>query len=292
MKNLRVVFIMALALSIFFVSGASAQFYVVKDKLGQTEVIEGLPGLGWSVVFGPFGTSDAAYRVASKDRDYRMPGGMSGRPAPSVPRAEGFVYREGVIGSLETPFMPGETFVAEEFEIERPATRVSRSETRSERSATEMRGSGRMASDAGKASSSVMLGEDFAKFDVRPATVLDNQNNELGKIEHLVISKDGNVQFIIVSLQDKLIPIPWDQVNADATKDKLVLNLKQDQLKDAPELKGKDLQALAQEDFQDRVHNFFESGSARAETDMGQTGTASREAPMDKNIQKSGVEVE
>lgn len=154
MKNLRVVFILALALSVFFVSGASAQFYVVKDKLGQTEVIEGLPGLGWSVVFGPYGTSDAAYRAAGKDRDYRMPGGMSGRPAPSVPRAEGFIYREGAIGSLETPFMPGETFVAEESEIERPATRVSRSEKRSERSATDMRGSGRMAGGAGQASSS------------------------------------------------------------------------------------------------------------------------------------------
>lgn len=293
MKNLRVVFISALLMSLLFVSGASADFYVVQDKHGQTQIIDGVPGLGWTVVFGPFGTSDAAYRAAGKDRNYRMPGGMSGLPAPSVPQAEGFIYREGVIGSLETPFVPDETFVAREFDVESfPRDVPATSGRRSERSASDMRDSGQVASRAKQASSSVMLGEDFAQFDVSPASVIDNQNKELGKVEHIVISKHGNVEFIILSRDGKLIPIPWDQVNADATKDKLVLNVKQDQLKSAPDLKGKDLQALAREDFQDKVFNFFESGGARAETDMGQTGTASSDTQMDKKIQQSGVEVQ
>lgn len=37
--------------------------YIVKDKLGQTTVSEGMPGIGWSVVEGPFKTKDAAERA-------------------------------------------------------------------------------------------------------------------------------------------------------------------------------------------------------------------------------------
>ncbi|AFM25993.1 PRC-barrel domain-containing protein [Desulfomonile tiedjei] len=292
MKNLRVVFISALLMSFLFVSGASADFYVVKDKMGTDKVIEGLPGIGWTVIFGPFSTSDAAYRAAGIGRDYRMPGGMSGMPAPSVNRPEGIIAREGEFESLETPFIPGEMFVAREFESETFPTAPATSGRRSERAASDVRESGRMARGAGKASSSVMLGDDLAKFDVIPASVVDNQNHELGKVEHIVISKIGNVEFIILSHDGKLIPIPWDQVNGDAIKDKLVLNVKLDQLNNAPDLKGKDLQALAGVDFQNRVFNFFETGGARAETEMGQTGTASSDTQMEKKIQQSGVEVQ
>lgn len=44
-------------------AGDSGSFYIVRDKLGQTTVAEGMPGIGWSVVEGPFKTKDAAERA-------------------------------------------------------------------------------------------------------------------------------------------------------------------------------------------------------------------------------------
>ncbi|MDQ7785054.1 MAG: hypothetical protein RDU20_19370 [Desulfomonilaceae bacterium] len=49
-------------------SAVAADFYVVRDKMGQSTVMEGKPGLGWMIVDGPFDTKDAALRVLGAAR--------------------------------------------------------------------------------------------------------------------------------------------------------------------------------------------------------------------------------
>jgi len=53
----------AFSLCVVAGSAVAAQFYIVQDKLGQTTFMEGKPGIGWTVVDGPFKTLDAAKRV-------------------------------------------------------------------------------------------------------------------------------------------------------------------------------------------------------------------------------------
>lgn len=44
-------------------SALAEPFYVVQDKMGKATVMEGKPGIGWTVIEGPFASKDAAQRA-------------------------------------------------------------------------------------------------------------------------------------------------------------------------------------------------------------------------------------
>lgn len=68
------------------------------------------------------------------------------------------------------------------------------------------------------------------------------QNEDLGKVEDMVISPEGNAEFIVVSfggifgttLNDKLLAIPYEQFGWDDSDNELTLNMTKDQMEAAP----------------------------------------------------------
>lgn len=64
MRN-KLAIAVTIAFSLCVVAGPalSAQFFIVQDKMGRSAVIDGKPGIGWTIIDGPFKTLDAAKRV-------------------------------------------------------------------------------------------------------------------------------------------------------------------------------------------------------------------------------------
>ncbi len=75
-------------------SAVAAEFYVVQDKLGQATVMEGKPGIGWTIVDGPFMRKDEALRVLGAAAAVH-PTSPPGRSADvSAEKAEFFVVKD------------------------------------------------------------------------------------------------------------------------------------------------------------------------------------------------------
>lgn len=96
MKALQFFVIATMLASFALVTAASADYYVVRNQHGSSAVVDGLPGYGWSITFGPYASVDAAQRAMGTGTN-RLPDGLSGDPAPAVPRA-GWAYNPDNVG--------------------------------------------------------------------------------------------------------------------------------------------------------------------------------------------------
>jgi hypothetical protein len=86
MKALQFIVITTLIVSFAFATGASAAYYVVQDSMGTRAVTNSIPGYGWTVLFGPYASKDAAMRDSGIGT-FSLPGDIAGAAAPSVTRA-------------------------------------------------------------------------------------------------------------------------------------------------------------------------------------------------------------
>ena len=93
--------------------------------------------------------------------------------------------------------------------------------------------------------------------DVIGVKVKNPQNEDLGKIEMLIIEKiTGKTCYVILSfggflgLGDKLFPLPWNEIHYNPESDAFILNVPKETLKQAPQL---DKNKMLDFNFDDRV---------------------------------------
>ena len=77
--------------------------------------------------------------------------------------------------------------------------------------------------------------------DVINLKVMNNQDQDLGKIEAIMLQKDsGKVAYVVLTyggflgMGNKLFAIPWNVFSYDASKDCLRLSLSEEKLKNSP----------------------------------------------------------
>jgi sporulation protein YlmC with PRC-barrel domain len=110
-----------------------------------------------------------------------------------------------------------------------------------------------------------------------------NENNEkLGKVDDVILEKDGRVSFVILAhggllgIGDKLVPIPWNMVASAMgmakDRDHIVLNLTKEQLEKAPNFDSRNFPNFADASFRNQVRDYFATG-ASAEKKAGFTET-------------------
>jgi hypothetical protein len=72
--------------------------------------------------------------------------------------------------------------------------------------------------------------------DLKDQTVNSIDGEELGTIDNLLISDNGDV-FIVLSKDDKMVPVPWEAANlSKGQDDKLTSSITQQQLEGAPSM--------------------------------------------------------
>jgi hypothetical protein len=225
-----------------------------------------MPGYGWSLLFGPFATRDAAER--------EMGTGTGRTFAPAVTKMAEPIVPE---------FLESEEFLVSEF-IEAPAPARRTAQAREPAAAREDFG---VPAAAGMEKPSGEMAE-FELFELKGESAKDRAGKDLGRIDYLVVARDGRISHVIFSRQAKFVPVPWEAVHFGVPREALIVDVEKDKLANAPAFDRKDFhQAMSRPDFHDRVASFFQGKAHKAEmpekkmhTEVPVEGPHS--SPMDK----------
>jgi sporulation protein YlmC with PRC-barrel domain len=145
---------------------------------------------------------------------------------------------------------------------------------------------------AGKASGDQAAFHSFKASDLMDKNVNSQNGEKLGKVEDVVISHDGRVNFVVVSSADgdKFIPVPWRafqtaQFSSAGAKDKdLIANMDKNKFMSAPSFDKNNWPNLTSSEWENRVYGYY-GMTAPSDTGMrdmhqgkgtmerGQTGT-------------------
>lgn len=101
--------------------------------------------------------------------------------------------------------------------------------------------------------------------------VINNNDEKLGTVDELIVSQNNDdVQYIVVSSEGMLHPVPWNAVqcgdkDANATgagqeKDKkIVINMTRDQFHQGPTVQSSDIQQFTDPSLKQKVDSFYSS---------------------------------
>ena len=95
--------------------------------------------------------------------------------------------------------------------------------------------------------------------------VVNSANEHIGKIEELMISiKDGKVAYAVMSFGgflhfgDKFFALPWSTLYVDQDKDRIVLNVDKEVLKNAPGFDKSDWPDLSDEKYTAQINVYYQ----------------------------------
>ncbi len=93
--------------------------------------------------------------------------------------------------------------------------------------------------------------------------VQGQNQKKLGKVSDLIVNGQGQVEYLIISsggiagLGENHTPIPWDSVQQSGQEDALVVNIDENQLKNAPKFSEK---TFDQPEWQNEVRGYYGDG--------------------------------
>ncbi len=88
----------------------------------------------------------------------------------------------------------------------------------------------------------------------------------VGKIEDIVISDEGCIEYIVVAYHDRYVPIPWTVSTVAFDKRIVTLNIEQARFEEVPTFSRNEFALLVQVDFREKVHTFFGADSKGKES--------------------------
>lgn len=93
--------------------------------------------------------------------------------------------------------------------------------------------------------------------------VISQKGEDLGKIEDIVLSKDGCLDYMILApggllgTGDRLIPIPWKAVKTGAQADTIIVDMDKGQLEKAPNFESKKWPNFTDSEWYGKIREFF-----------------------------------
>jgi len=93
--------------------------------------------------------------------------------------------------------------------------------------------------------------------------VVSKKGEDLGKIEDIMLSKEGCLDFMILApgglfgSGDRLIPIPWKTVKTGAQADTIIIDMDKSQLEKAPNFESKKWPNFTDSEWYGKIREFF-----------------------------------
>jgi sporulation protein YlmC with PRC-barrel domain len=111
--------------------------------------------------------------------------------------------------------------------------------------------------------------------------VKNQQGEDLGQIEDLVVAEDGRISYIILSqggvmgIGDKLVPVPFKNAQFDQQQDEVILsNVDKQKLENAPTISQGDWQRLSDPGFERELFSYYGEQSGQETTQPGMSSGA------------------
>jgi len=127
--------------------------------------------------------------------------------------------------------------------------------------------------------------------------VKNQQGQDLGQIEDLVVAKDGRISYIILSqggvlgIGDKLTPIPFKNAQFDEQQDAVILsNIDKQKLENAPTISQGDWQRLSDPGFERELFSYYgqQSDQEKMRPDMSSGGAGSQQKSRPGQMNEPG----
>jgi sporulation protein YlmC with PRC-barrel domain len=93
--------------------------------------------------------------------------------------------------------------------------------------------------------------------------VISQKGEALGKIEDIVLSKEGCLDYMILApggllkTGDRLIPVPWKAVTTGAQADTIIVAMDKSQLEKAPNFENKKWPNFSDSEWYGKIREFF-----------------------------------
>jgi sporulation protein YlmC with PRC-barrel domain len=93
--------------------------------------------------------------------------------------------------------------------------------------------------------------------------VISQKGEDLGKIEDIVLSKEGCLDYMILApggslgTGGRLIPIPWKAVTTGAQADTIIVDMDKNQLEKAPNFESKKWPNFSDSEWYGKIREFF-----------------------------------
>jgi sporulation protein YlmC with PRC-barrel domain len=93
--------------------------------------------------------------------------------------------------------------------------------------------------------------------------VISRQGQRLGRVEDVLVSRDGRLRFLVISRSDasgqmnQVTAIPWSQAHPFAERDTVTINMSRSQIDDAPHFARSQLSRLQSPQMQQRLFSYY-----------------------------------
>ncbi|PKN63892.1 MAG: hypothetical protein CVU57_17140 [Deltaproteobacteria bacterium HGW-Deltaproteobacteria-15] len=122
--------------------------------------------------------------------------------------------------------------------------------------------------------------------------VKNDQGQDLGQIEDLVVGKDGRISYIILSqggvmgIGDKLTPIPFKNAQFNQEQDEVILSgIDKQKLENAPTISQDDWQRLSDPGFERELFSYY---GQESEPGMSSGAAGSQQRPGSSQMKEPG----
>jgi sporulation protein YlmC with PRC-barrel domain len=125
--------------------------------------------------------------------------------------------------------------------------------------------------------------------------VKNDQGQELGQVEDLIITRNGQVAYLVISkdrvmgMGGESIPIPFRNANLNQQQDAVILsNIEKQQLENAPSISENDIYKLEDPQFQREVFSYYGSQQQRGQGgyQSGMGGFQQQRGPIQQQQQR------
>ncbi|RJQ68985.1 MAG: PRC-barrel domain containing protein [Desulfobacteraceae bacterium] len=100
--------------------------------------------------------------------------------------------------------------------------------------------------------------------DILGRNVLTAEGAVLGTIEDLVLSEAGRIGYLVMKMDERLIPIPWELLRQPAgsgDSPEYILHIERQRLANAPSFSEDEWRSLRQSEWTEHVHSYFGNAS-------------------------------
>ena len=109
-----------------------------------------------------------------------------------------------------------------------------------------------------------MDARDIHKTSTLFGTAVWNERGErLGTVEEILFSDDGRIEYVVLARDtgiegaERLVPVPWDEVDAEIRDDRLIVSLDKAAFENAPSFARNDWQRFDDPEWNRRLRGYY-----------------------------------
>jgi sporulation protein YlmC with PRC-barrel domain len=122
--------------------------------------------------------------------------------------------------------------------------------------------------------------------EIKGRDVQNPQGENLGQVDDLVFDNEGKISYLILSrggvmgVGGDLVPVPWKEDKITIQEDNVILSMDKQRLDQAPSFSSGEWDQMSQQEFQQRVHGYYERDMQDTHQQEGMTPGMQRQEGM------------